>query len=420
MGAPERTGLPPSGQTYTPATPNSWGPISADETLGLVYLPTGNATPDYYGAQRRPFDDRYSSSVVALDAETGRLRWSFQTLHHDVWDYDVGAQPTLVDLPTPGGGVEHALIQATKRGEIFVLDRATGRPLRQVAERPAPQRGAAPGERLAATQPYSTALPSFRGPDLREADMWGVTPLDQLYCRIRFRMARYDGHLTPPGLKRWIASPGFLGGVDWGSVSVDIDHGVMFVNSNRMANYNRLLTRAESDALGLRPLGAYSTNVSGPVPQLGVPYGASIHPFFSRLKIPCQEPPYGMISAVDLVTGKLIWTHSLGTAREVGPLGVPVLLPIPLGTLTTGGSMTTRSGVVFIGATQDRTFRALEASSGKLLWQAILPGDGFATPMTYVSPASGRQFVVIAAGGSHGIGPASSASMVAFALPKGS
>jgi quinoprotein glucose dehydrogenase len=214
-GQPNRHDEPAAADTYTLATPNGWGPMSADETLGLVYVPTGNSTPDFYGAQRRPFDDQYSSSVIALDADTGVVRWSFQTTHHDLWDYDVASQPTLVDLPMPDGSVQRALIQPTKRGEVFMLDRATGRPLATVEERAVPQRGRAPGEHLSPTQPFSVGLPSLAGPQLTERDMWGITPLDQLWCRILFRKAQYDGTMTPPGPVQTIISPGSGGGSNW-------------------------------------------------------------------------------------------------------------------------------------------------------------------------------------------------------------
>jgi quinoprotein glucose dehydrogenase len=419
MGRPERTGAPAPGETYTPATPNSWAPISADEQLGLVYLPTGNATPDYFGAQRRSFDDRYSSSIVALDAGTGRVRWSFQTVHHDLWDYDVASQPTLTDLPLPNGGTVPALLQLTKRGEVFLLDRTNGKPLHPVVERPVPQAGKAPEERLSPTQPFSTGLPSFRNPDVRETDMWGITPIDQLMCRITFKGARSEGTMTPPGPTPSISSPGYLGGMDWGGASIDVDRGVMIVNSAKLANHVQLVPRKEADKMGLKPITdeAKTADVGGLVAQAGTPYAAHPMPFLSALGVPCQAPPYGYLSAVDLVTGKLIWTRWLGDARDSGPLGLRAMLPLPLGTPTTGGSMTTRSGLVFIGATMDRGFRAFDEKTGKQLWRASLPAGAFATPMTYLSPRSGRQFIVVAAGGSHGLGQTDGARLMAYVLP---
>jgi quinoprotein glucose dehydrogenase len=212
----------------------------------------GNSVPDFYGGQRRPFDEDASSGVIALDAETGQLRWRFQTVHHDIWDYDVPAQPTLIDLPT-SDGLRHALILPTKRGEIFVLNRVTGEPLKAVRELPAPQGGIAPGERLSPTQPFSIELPSLRGPRLREADMWGITPLDQMVCRILFKRSRYEGTFTPATLERpAIFDPGYSGGAEWGGVSVDVDRGIMTVNWMRLPSRVELITRAEARARGFR------------------------------------------------------------------------------------------------------------------------------------------------------------------------
>jgi quinoprotein glucose dehydrogenase len=415
MGRPERSTEPAVGERYTPSTPNSWAPMSADEELGLVYAPTGNTTgSDYYGALRRPFDEQYSSSVVALDVETGRVRWSFQTVHHDLWDYDVAPQPVVVDL-AGARGVRRALIQATKTGEIFVLDRTNGEPLFDVAEMPVSTTGALREEHVSPTQPASIRLPSFRGPDLDERAMWGLTPLDQLWCRIEFRKARYAGIYTPPGVTPFIQYPGILGGIEWSSVSVDAGRGLMVVNASRIANYARLIPRAEADREGRKPegLGGHYAQRA----QLGTPYAVSNPPFLSPLGVPCQSPPFGTLSAVDLETGRLAWTRRLGTARDSGPFGLPSLLPFPLGTPNIGGSATTRSGLVFIGAAQDRYLRAYDTESGHELWRARLPAAALATPMTY-AVAGGRQFVVVAAGGADARTAERSDYIVAFALPE--
>jgi len=411
MGNEIRTGEPPPGETYTPSTPNSWSPMSADEALGLIYVPTGNATgTDIFGARRRPFDEKYSSSVVALDVMTGRPRWSFQTTHHDLWDYDVGSQPTLVDAVTEHG-VVHAVLQATKRGEIFVLDRTSGIPLYPVIEKPAPRRGAVPEEVLAPTQPFSVGLPSFGAPTLVEADMWGVTPIDQLWCRIKFREARYEGALTPPGLSPSIELPGVLGGVDWGGIAVDVDHGIVLVNSNRFPYYVRLITRANAKRLGVNRFAPSDEASDGPGSfrwsQEGSPYGAILSPFLSPLQLPCHRPPYGTLSAFNLRSGKLIWTRPFGVTRDLGPFGAHSTLPLPLGTPNLGGAIVTRGGLLFIAATMDRYFRAYRATTGELLWETELPENGMATPISYISPESGRQFVVITA----------SDHVLAYALP---
>jgi quinoprotein glucose dehydrogenase len=414
MGRPGQHGLPPPGQSFTRTTPNSWAPISADEALGLVYLPLGSAAPGYVGGYRSPADDQYSSSVVALDAETGEPRWYFQTTHHDLWDYDVSSQPTLVDLP---GGVK-ALLQADKRGNVFLLDRRTGAPLASVAERAVPQ-GGAPGERIAPTQPFSTGMPNFAGPLPSEARMWGVSPFDQLWCRIKFRQARFDGTMTPLSTG-WptVTWPGYLGGMDWGSVAVDPEREVMLVNSNRVGNYNRLLTRAEADRRGLAPISlSHEGSIGGAVAQAGTPYGADISPFLSPLVVPCTQPPFGMIAAVDLRTRRLLWSEPLGTAEESGPLGIHSHLPLTMGVPNIGGAVVTRGGVAFIGAAQDDYLRAYETATGREIWKAKLPAGGNATPMTYWSDASGREFVVIAAGGHGGLLTTPGDDIVAYALP---
>jgi quinoprotein glucose dehydrogenase len=412
---PDFHGMPPEGETFTRGTPNSWAPMSSDEELGLVYVPTGNATPDYYGGHRTPNDDRFSSSVIALDATSGAVRWSFQTTHHDLWDYDVPAQPTLIDMP---GGVK-GLLQPTKRGEIFLLNRVTGKPIAAVEERPVPQ-GAVPGERLSPTQPFSVGLPSFGGPPPTERRMWGLTPIDQAMCRIRFKQARFDGTMTPLGTERpTLTWPGYLGGINWSGVAVDPRRHLMFVNNNQVINYNILLERAEADRMGLKPMTAkHMSDVGGPAAQAGVPYAARITPFLSPIAIPCQQPPYGMVSVVDLKTGKKVWTRRFGTSRDSGPMGLPTFLPIPMGVPNIGGAVITASGLVFIGAAQEHALRAFHIDTGKELWKTRLPAGGQAVPTTYWSAKSGRQIVVMAAGGHGGILSGSSDTLTAYALPK--
>lgn len=419
MGRPDRTSEPAEGETYTKSTPNSWAPMSADEELGLVYVPTGNTGgTDYFGAQRRPFDEKYSTSTVAIDAETGKVRWSFQYVHHDLWDYDVASQPSLVDLPE-AGGVRKALIQPTKRGQLFMLDRVTGKPIAEVAEKPVPQNGKVPEERLSRTQPFSVGMPPLTGPDLSERMMWGLTPLDQLWCRIKFRSLRYDGPMTPPGLQGNIVYPGYAGGMNWSSASIDQDRNLLIVNSLRLANSVRLVPRAEADREGIVPMSEKGhVNLGGTVAQAHTPYAVDVRPLLSPLDTPCQQPPYGMLSAIDLKTRKLVWTHPIGTARDAGPFGLKTYLPLPMGMPQKGGSVVTRAGLVFIAATKDAAIRAFDSRTGAQLWDANLPAGGQATPMTYLSPASGRQFVVIAAAGDGGVRSTRGDYIIAYALPK--
>ncbi len=413
LGRPNQHGEPSEGaegEHYTLNTPNAWSLFSADEALGLVYVPTGNSNPDYYGAHRTPEAEKYSSSVVALDAATGEVRWSFQAIHHDLWDYDVGAQPVLTDFPTADGKVP-ALIQATKTGQVFVLDRRDGHPLTEVQERPTPQ-GAGDGDWTAKTQPFSTGMPAFTGPDLTEEDMWGLTPLDSLWCRIKFKQARYDGPMTPPAAAGWIYSTGFLGGIDWGSVAVDEADGVMLVNSFVMASRNRFATAAE---FGNDP------NAKLPFPffhQEGSPYFAVFTALFrSPLGMPCQRPPYGMLSGVDLKTRKVLWSYPLGTSRNSGPLGMQLPVSFPMGSPTIGGSLVTRTGVAFIAATLDQYFRAVDVHTGAELWRTQLPSAAFSNPMSYASSKSGRQFVVISVGGNSLMAHPHGLFITAFALP---
>jgi quinoprotein glucose dehydrogenase len=417
-GAPDRHDAPASGAHYVQGTPNSWAPMSADERLGLIYIPTGNATPDYFGGERTVNDDRFSSAVVALDADTGAVRWTFQTTHHDLWDYDVTAQPTLLDWPVRGGTVP-ALVQATKRGQLFVLDRRTGQPLTAVSEQPAPASRIA-REHAAPTQPFSTGMPSLAGPALREADMWGLTPIDQAWCRLTFRRTRYDGPLTPPGLDRpSFVYPGYGGGVEWGGVSIDPMRQILIVNTNRVADTVQLLSRAEARRRGITPLTAHShEGAAGAVAQQGVPYAAELRPFLSPLGVPCQRPPWGMITAIDLQSRRLLWNHPFGTGRDSGPLGMASGIPLTIGVPNTGGSVVTATGLTFIGASHDRYLRAFETSTGQELARFRLPAGGQATPMTYLAPRSGRQFVVIAAGGSPGLGTKTGDYVVAYALSR--
>ncbi len=416
-GRPERIGAPPAGETYTRSSPNSWAPISADETLGLVYFPIGGATPDNFGGQRRPFDDALGSSVIALDAETGRLRWRFQTVHHDIWDYDVASQPTLVDLPTPNG-IRRALIQPTKRGEVFVLDRQTGRPILPVTEQRAPQGGIVPGERLSPTQPASLSLPAFRGPVLREKDMWGVTPIDQMICRILFKRSRYEGQFTPLTLnKPVLQAPGSIGGVNWGSASIDVDRGIVIVNWMQLPDRVELMTRERALKEKLTLSDGLDAGGSKDRPMENTPYGAIGTNFLSPLGSPCTAPPWGSISAIDLRTGKLLWSKPLGTARDLGPLGIPSMLPITIGAPNAGGAVTTRGGVVFIGAAAEKAFRAFDTATGKELWHVRIPFSASVTPLTYRAPRSGRQMVVVAAGGRPAFSMPAGTKLVAFALP---
>lgn len=419
MGHPERSGAPPRGDTYTRGTPNMWTVAAADPELGYVYLPLGNSAVDYYGGNRKDFENEFSSSIVAVDVTTGKPVWHFQTVHYDLWDYDLGSQPTLVDLPTDKGTVP-AIVVPSKQGQIYVLNRKTGESLFPVEERKVPTGGVEP-DNLSKTQPYS-GYAHLDQPVLKEKDMWGMSPLDQLYCRIQFRQAVYDGEYTPPTVDEpYIEYPGYNGGSDWGSVAVDPKNGILVANYNDMPNYNQLIPRAEADRMGIRSIaqgGNDPQSRDAGDAQAGSPYAIHVN---AGWRLPtgllCTEPPYGHIRAIDLKTGKTLWDKPLGSAVGNGPWGVPSMLPITIGTPNNGGPLVTAGGLIFIAATTDDKLRAIDIETGKVVWQTDLPAGGQTTPMTY--EVDGRQYVVIAPGGHHFMETDIGDAVIAYALPKG-
>ncbi len=415
MGHPNRTGAPPSGKTYTRGTPNMWTTAAYDPKLGLIYLPLGNETPDYYGVDRLAVSGEYNSSLVALDVKTGREVWHFQTVHHDTWDYDLPSQPALVDIPDGSGGTIPAVLQLTKRGQMFLLNRKTGKPIANVKEKPVPTTGGPPKEKHSPTQPYSVGMPTIGGMHLDETKMWGMTMFDQMTCRIAFHKLRYDGDFTPIGLTRAIEQPGNLGGMNWGSASVDVVNGIAYVNDIRIPAVFQLLTRKQYKEYSKTHRGILSGH--GPSPMLGTPYGLFTGMWMSSLGVPCVEPPFGTISAVDLKTHKLLWQIPAGTAEELGPAGIPLHLPMPMGMPTYAGTMTTAGGLVFFAGFQDFYIRAYNSSTGEVLWKHRLPVGASATPMTYVSPRTGRQYVVLSVGGA-ARSDKSGDYVIAFALAK--
>jgi quinate dehydrogenase (quinone) len=396
---------------YTRGTPNVWAPISVDETLGLVYLPTGNPSPDHWGGNRTQLMEKYGSSIVALDLATGKVRWSFQTTHHDLWDYDVPAQATLYDMPDGRGGRVPALIQPTKRGQIFVLERRTGKPITPVEEKPVPQ-GAVPGDRTSPTQPYSVGMPVIAAPRFTEAGMWGISPLDQLWCRIAFRRLRYAGDFTPPRTDPSLLFPATMGGLNWGGASIDETKDYLIVNDIRMGQNLVLVPRKDASEKHLGKM----LETGGLLMQLGTPYAGRFSSLMSPLNIPCNQPPYGTLTAIDLKTRTIAWQVPMGTTRDTGPLGLKTGLPMALGLPTIAGSLVTKGGLIFFAGTQDFYLRAIDTSTGRELWKSRMPVGAAATPMTYVSPRSGRQFVVISASGAP-YSPVKGDYVIAYALP---
>lgn len=421
MMHPEWTGLPPDGQEYFRGSPNMWTIASGDEALGLVYLPMGNSAVDYWSADRQPRENEFSTSLVAIDVNSGRPRWRFQTVRKDVWDYDLGSQGTLVDFPT-GNGTVPALILPSKQGDIYVLDRRTGRSLFPVQDRAVPRTGVEPQER-APTQPFSTYHTLAFDP-LEERDMWGMSPIDQMICRIQYKRAEYRGPYTPPVAdKRYVQYPGYNGGSDWGGIAVDPVRGLIIANYNDMPNYNRLVPREEANERGAAPRGeARGGSMGGGHgaldPQAGAPYAIAVNAGW-RLPLTgllCKQPPYGGIRAIDMRTGKTIWDRPLGTARKNGPWGIPSMLPFNIGTPNNGGAVVTAGGVLFIAAATDDLIRAIDLRTGETLWQDVLPAGGQATPMTY--EMNGRQYLVIMAGGHHFMETPIGDSLIAYALPE--
>ncbi|MBB3695721.1 membrane-bound PQQ-dependent dehydrogenase, glucose/quinate/shikimate family [Sphingomonas sp. BK580] len=412
---PDATAPLPAGQRYTPSTPNMWSTAAADEALGLAYFPMGMGAVDQWGGHRPAWTERFATTVLALDLATGRPRWAFQTVHHDLWDMDVPAQPALVDLDLPGRGRVPALVQSTKTGNIFVLDRRTGRPLLPVTERRVPG-GAAPGDRTAPTQPFSAASLMAERP-IAERDMWGGTMLDQLACRIKFRRLRYEGPFTPPSLQGTLVFPGNFGVMDWGGLAIDPVRQIAFAHPNYMAFVDRLVPRRDSNIPGVGPSGGsdmHGSSEHGYNPNKGAPFAVELNPFLSVLGLPCQAPPWGYVAGLDLRTGKVAWRHANGTIRDETPLPLPFKMGVP----SLGGPMTTAGGVAFLSSAIDDYIRAYDVRDGRVLWRARLPAGGQATPMSYISPRSGRQFVVVVAGGHGSLGTRLGDSVLAYALPK--
>ncbi|MDE0177359.1 MAG: pyrroloquinoline quinone-dependent dehydrogenase [Gammaproteobacteria bacterium] len=379
-----RTSDDPAARTWQGAQPpaeghaNAWAPMSVDEERGLVFVPTSSPSPDFFGGLR-PGDNRHANSVVALEAVTGEVRWSFQTVHHDIWDYDVPAQPGLYSV-WRDGALHDVVAQVTKTGFVFVLDRDTGEPFLPVEERPVPQTGA-PGEWLSPTQPFPVAPPPIVPNRLSPDDAFGLTLFDRLSCRSRIADSVADGLFTPPSKQGTLLYPFTGGGANWGGAAYDPTRNLLIVNMNNLAHHVQLIP-AERVEQARRVF--HDQEVS---PQTGAPFGMKRELLFSPLDIPCTPPPWGVLAAVDLARGEIVWRTVLGEAFGM-TLGLP----------NVGGPIVTAGGLVFIGSTlMDDVLRAFDVETGELLWKWQLPAGGQATPMTYVW--GGRQYVVIYAGG---------------------
>ena len=383
---------------------NAWAPMSADEARGLIFVPTSSASPDFYGAARSgPYG--HANSVVALNAETGLPAWSFQTTHHDIWDYDVPAQPTLANV-TWGGRMTPAVIQATKQGLIFTLARDTGVPVIPVRERAVPQ-GGAPGEILSPTQPFPDAPKSLSPDRVSAKDAFGITPWERKACEKAIAGTRNEGIYTPPSLKGTLIHPFTGGGANWGGLAFDAGRQVAYINTSSAMH---MVTLIPADRVKAARAAEPDEEIS---PQTGAPYGMRRVVMRSPIGLPCNPPPWGQLHAIDMKTGEILWQVPLGTTRDLAP-GSQFLLR-GTGTPNFGGPITTASGLVFIGAAMDNYLRAFDGRTGKELWKGRLPAGGQATPMTYV--AGGRQYVVIAAGGHSKSDTKRGDQIVAYALP---
>jgi quinoprotein glucose dehydrogenase len=386
---------------------NAWSAMVADPQRDLIFVPTSSAAPDYYGALRLG-DNRYANSIVALRASTGRLVWHFQTVHHDLWDYDNASPPALVTVTRDGKSVP-AVAQATKTGMLFMLHRETGVPIFPVEERKVPP-STIPGEQASPTQPFTTLTPPLSPHNFSEDQIFAINPEFQAACKQMIAGLRNEGIFTPPSLEGTLAIPSNIGGAHWGGVAADNQSGIVVVPVNRIAAVVQLIpakgfdlaaARQESSRLGQ----GYEYTV-----MEGTPYVMRRRLLLGPGQVPCTPPPFGALVAISLRTGTKLWDVPLGAPPL--PPGAPVP-PVILGMPNLGGPIVTAGKLVFIAATLDRTFRAFDIDTGKELWKTPLPAGGRATPMTY--EAGGRQFVVIAAGGGNEFGYGD--AITAYALP---
>jgi quinate dehydrogenase (quinone) len=377
---------------------NAWPPLSVDVENGLVFLPVCSASYDFYGADRKG-NTLFANSLVALKAETGKLAWYYQLVHHDIWDMDVGSQPSLVTIHRDGKEIP-AVVVVAKEGLVFVFNRLTGKPLYPIEERPVPQ-SKVPGEATSPTQPFPTAIPPLAKILVTRDDITTVTPESRKYCLENFGSALPGRIFNPWGLETTVIIPGTMGGTDWGGVSFDPTTGTMYANSTNLGAVGRMKKMPEGS-----PEAYEKTSKWG-----------SYARFEDDNHYPCQQPPWGTMNAVDLNTGKIAWSVTLGVVDALAAKGVP-----KTGIYNLGGSIVTAGGLVFIAATADRRFRAFDAQTGKELWVSKLEANGYATPLTYLGKKTGKQFVVLAVGPSSRFSTGASAPTVIAAytlFPKG-
>ena len=393
-----------SDRGYLLGSPNVWAPMAVDEANDLLLVPTGNPSPDYYGGQRNNIDF-YGSSIVAIKASTGEVVWHFQTVHHDLWDFDVPAQPTLTEVEKDGETIP-VVIQATKMGLFFILNRLTGAPVFPIEERPVPQTDV-PGEFTSATQPYPIKpLPLIRH-NMTKEEAWGPLGMNG-DCMERFSKMHYEGAYTPPRVgQATLMYPGNSGGSNWGGIAVDKQRQILVANVMDLAWVVTLLPKSEFEQAKKDNPGLEI------VPQEGTPYAMRRETFLSSLGLPCNPPPWGTLAAIDLKTGDILWQDPFGTVRDIAPIPLKIKYGVP----NLGGPIITASGLIIIAATLDDYIRGFDIHTGKQLWEERLPAGGQATPMTYRISETGKQYIVLAAGG-HGRGGSKLGdSVIAYALP---
>ena len=390
-------------QRWQTGAGNAWSIMAVDQQRDLVFVPTGSASPDYYGGLR-PGDDKWSDSVVALRGKTGEFVWGFQLVHHDLWDYDSAAPPLLATVER-GGRQVPVVIQGNKTGLLFVLNRETGVPVFPVEERSVPQSNV-PGEVTSPTQPFPVAPPPLVPQTLAADAVFGMNPVDRETCRGWIRSFRNEGIFTPPSLEGTLVVPGNIGGMTWSGYAFDPAHNLLVVPTNNIAGVAKLIPRERLEEAG------QSGEDGDYAQQTGTPYGMYRRFLQAASDLPCTPPPWGMLSAVDMNQGTVKWQVPLGSMQYFGGGHEPV----PAGSIGFGGPIITASGLVFIGNTFDPYIRAFDIQTGRELWRAQLPASGNATPMTY--SVDGRQYLVIAAGGHPKITEeALNDALVAFALP---